>query len=246
MSMPTVIITGASSGIGEACVPLFSEAGYAVVAAGRNPERTQQVVSGIENAISWTGDLRDSGAAQALVEAALGAFGKIDAVVNSAGIIHRATTEETTDAQWAETMDVNVTAVFHLCRAAMPHLRKTKGAIINISSDWGIKGGLDAMAYCASKGAVTLMTKAMALDHAREGIRVNAICPGDVDTPMILAEGQQLNRGAEAARNQAHADSPTGRMTTAHEVAALALYLASDAARQINGAAIPIDGGNCA
>jgi meso-butanediol dehydrogenase/(S,S)-butanediol dehydrogenase/diacetyl reductase len=122
-----------------------------------------------------------------------------------------------------------------LSREAIPHLRKSKGAILNIASDWGLVGGKEAVAYCASKGGVVLMTKAMALDHAKEGIRVNAICPGDVETPMLYAEGAARGLAPQEAVREADRLSPTGRVTTSEEVAA-----------QITGAAIPIDGGNSA
>ncbi|MBT4891081.1 MAG: SDR family oxidoreductase [Rhodospirillales bacterium] len=243
MPRKTIIITGASSGIGAACVESFSNAGFNIIAAGRNHERVMKVVEDISGASTWIGDLQSPDAAQNLVDHAINTFGSIDVLVNSAGIIYRADTEETTDSMWAETMAVNVTALFTLSRSALPHLRKTKGAIINIASDWGLRGGKKAMAYCASKGAVVQMSRAMALDHAHEGIRVNAICPGDVNTPMITNEIEQQGLDLEAALKQCDADSPTGRMTQPEEVAALALYLASDAARQITGAAMSIDGG---
>lgn len=241
--MKTALVTGASSGIGKACVTAFAAAGYGVLAAGRDEARTRAAVDGLQHAGTWTGDVSAPGAPEALVAAAIDRFGGIDVLVNNAGIIHRATAEETTDAQWDETLAVNTTAVFRLSRAALPHLRQRKGAIVNIASDWGLKGGSRAVAYCASKGAVVLMTRAMALDHAREGVRVNAICPGDVETPMVLSEIRQLGGDEKAALAELHAESPTGRMTRPDEVAALAVYLASDAARQITGAAIPIDGG---
>jgi NAD(P)-dependent dehydrogenase (short-subunit alcohol dehydrogenase family) len=128
----------------------------------------------------------------------------------------------------------------------MPHLRQTKGVILNIASDWGLVGGKEATAYCASKGGMVLMTKAMALDHAHEGIRINAICPGDVETPMLYAEGAARGLGPDQALREAARASPTGKVTSAADVAALVVFLASDAASQITGAALPIDGGNTA
>ena len=128
----------------------------------------------------------------------------------------------------------------------MPGLIKNKGSIINIASDWGLVGGKDAIAYCASKGGLVLMTKAMALDHAADGVRINAICPGDVDTPMLKYEAEQRGVDYNEAMLSNNADSPTGRITTPAEVAALAYYLSSDVAAQITGTAIPIDGGNTA
>ena len=243
-SSKTVIITGASSGIGAAAVRAFAAVGYQVMAAGRNDERLKSVVAGLDNARSWSGDLCDPHACSALVADTLDAFGGVDVLLNSAGVIHRARADETTDDQWRETMAVNLDAVFYLSRAVLPALRSQGGgAIVNIASDWGLQGGARAAAYCASKGAVVMLSKAMALDHAAENIRINAICPGDVNTPMLAAEARQ--RGLDVAETIAAcaAESPNGRLTEPEEVAALAVFLASDQARAINGVALPIDGG---
>jgi NAD(P)-dependent dehydrogenase (short-subunit alcohol dehydrogenase family) len=141
---------------------------------------------------------------------------------------------------------VNLDAPFFLSKAALPHLQETRGAIINIASDWGLQGGKRAAAYCASKGGLVLLTKGMALDHAAQGVRINAVCPGDVDTPMLVAEAIHDGLSHAQALEKYGRDSPSGRVTRADEVAALVLYLASDQAAQITGAAIPIDGGNTA
>jgi NAD(P)-dependent dehydrogenase (short-subunit alcohol dehydrogenase family) len=182
-----------------------------------------------------------------MVADAAATAGRLDLLVNNAGIIYRCSAESTTDGQWRRTMAVNVDAVFYASRAAIPLMRaQGGGVIVNIASDWGLVGGQDAVAYCASKGAVVLMTKAMALDHAREGIRVNAVCPGDCDTPMLDHEAAQRGVDPVESRREAGEAVPLGRIGRPDEVARLVAYLASDDAAYITGAAIPIDGGNTA
>lgn len=246
MSLKVALVTGASSGIGTASVTALVAAGYAVMAAGRDETRTEQLRDQGEKVQTWVGDLTSAAACDELVTATITQFGRLDVLVNNAGIFEAANTEETSDENWQQTIAVNLTTPFYLCRAAMPHLRPSKGAIINIASDWGLVGGKKAVAYCASKGGIVLMTKAMALDHAHEGIRVNAVCPGDVETPMLYAEGAARGLNKQQAVDEADQGSLTGRVTTSDEVAALVVFLASNAARQINGAAIPIDGGESA
>lgn len=238
------IVTGASSGIGKATARAFDQAGYTVIAAGRDADRLEKAISGLADTHGFLGDLSEPDTCRSLIAKAEEEFGGLDVLVNNAGIIFRATADETTDEQWRKTMSVNTDAVFYLSRAAIPALRRRGGgSIVNIASDWGIRGGRNAAAYCASKGAVVMLTKAMALDHAREGIRVNAICPGDVNTPMLTYEA--LQRGEDPAKAMAEnaADSPNGRVTEPEEIAAFALFLASDAAPAITGAALSIDGG---
>jgi meso-butanediol dehydrogenase / (S,S)-butanediol dehydrogenase / diacetyl reductase len=238
------IVTGASSGIGRATARAFAEAGYAVMAAGRDAERLAVATAGLGNVQHFIGDLSDPEVCGALVAETEAAFGRLDVLVNNAGIIYRATAEETSDQQWRQTMAVNLDAVFYLSRSALPALRRQGGgSIVNIASDWGIRAGVRAAAYCASKGAVVLLSKAMALDHAGEGIRINAICPGDVNTPMLTTEALQRGTDPAAAVAQSAADSPNGRVTEPEEVAAFALFLASGASPAITGAALPIDGG---
>ena len=241
-----VLITGASSGIGAATAIKFNEQGYKVVAAGRNEARLKLLADQLTDAIIWAGDLTHSHACSELINFVISHCGRLDTLINCAGIIHRATAVETSDLQWQETIAVNLNAPFYLSRAAIPHMLANGGSILNIASDWGLQGGQLAAAYCASKGGLVLLTKAMALDHAKDKIRINAICPGDVDTPMLQAEAAQRGVDYQLAMAENNADSPTGRITLPDEVAALCVYLASDSAAQITGTAIPIDGGNTA
>lgn len=245
------IVTGASSGIGAAVVRALAAAGFRVLAAGRDEARLARLAATLADVTqadvtSWAGDLGSAQDCRRLVDDGVRQFGRLDLLVNNAGIYLRGTAEETGDEAWRDTLRINLDAPFFLSRAALPHLRESRGAIINIASDWGLQGGRKAAAYCASKGGLVLLTKGMALDHAREGIRINAVCPGDVDTPMLVNAAVSEGLSHEESLRRYGSDSPSGRVTTAEEVASLVVYLASPAAAQITGAAIPMDGGNTA
>ena len=244
--MSVALVTGASSGIGAATAIAFAEAGWEVMAAGRDEGRLEEVADVSDNIATWTGDLTESDDCDELIADTIDEFGSLDCLVNSAGVIVRATVADTSDEDWRYTMGINVDAPFYLSRAALPHLLQTTGSIVNIASDWGLKGGDRAAAYCVSKGAIVQLTRAMAIDHARDGLRVNAVCPGDIDTPMLTNEADDKDINLEDFLAQAAEESPNGRIGTPEEVAALILFLASDAATHITGTAIPIDGGGSA
>ena len=244
--MSFVLVTGASSGIGAAIAIAFAEAGWNVMAAGRDEGRLEEVADVSEKIVTWAGELIESKDCDELMDETIDEFGQLDCLVNNAGVIVRGNVADTSDEDWRYTMTINLDVPFFLSRAALPQLLATEGSIINIASDWGLGGGERAAAYCASKGGIVLLTKAMAKDHARDGLRVNAICPGDVDTPMLAAEAEATGLELDDYLEQAAADSPNGRVATPEEVAALTLFLAGETATHINGAAIPIDGGGSA
>jgi len=173
-------------------------------------------------------------------------LGGLDILFNNAGIIRRATVLEITEAEWDQVMAVNVKSVFLLARYAVPFMAQAGGGvIINTASGWGLVGGRRAAAYCASKGAVVLLTKAMALDHSEQNIRVNCICPGDTDTPMLRDEARQIGQPSERFLAEA-AQRPLGRIGRPEDIAQAALYLASDASSFVTGAALVVDGGGLA
>jgi len=243
MAMNTALITGASSGIGAAIAIEFAEAGWNVMAAGRDEGRLEEVADVSDKISTWAGELLEPEDCDELVHDTLDEFGNIDCLVNSAGILTRGNAEETSDDDWRDTMAINLDVPFYLSRAALPSLLKTAGSIINISSFWGLRAGPRALAYCVSKGGLIQLTRAMAHDHAASGIRVNAVCPGGVDTPMLADSALDTGKEVGEFLSLVAKHSPNKRIADPGEIAALVLFLASDAARHITGTAIPIDGG---
>lgn len=243
MYMNVALITGASSGIGAAVAIEFAEAGWNVMAAGRDEGRLEEVADVSDNISTWAGDLVESEDCDELIADTLDEFDAIDCLVNSAGVLPRGNAEETTDEQWRDTLAVNLDVPFYLSRAAMPSLQKTEGSIINMSSFWGLRAGPRALAYCVSKGGLIQFTRAMALDYAADGIRVNAICPGGVDTPMLAEAAVDADTDVDSFLSMVAEGSPNKRIADPSDIAALVLFLASDAAKHITGTAIPIDGG---
>ncbi len=243
-----VLVTGGTSGIGAAIARAFGAAGASVLLTGRDAERGERVAGGIAaagGAVAFgVADITDAQTPGNLVKACLDRFGRLDILVNNAGIIYDGTIEETSDAEWLETMAVNLDGAFRMSRAALPAIRRAGGgSIVNVASDWALVGGRRAVAYCASKGGLLMMTKAMALDHAHENIRINAVCPTEIDTPMLDREIAQAGLAKPEALEQYGAKIPMGRVGTPEDVASAVLFLASDHAGFMTGVALPVDGG---
>jgi len=246
----TALITGSAGGIGRATAALFASEGASVVIVDMNQEAGQEVAREISStggrAIFEQADVTSPVDCQRVVERTVREFGNIHILFNNAGIIRRASVIEITEGQWDAVMAVNVKSIFLMCREVIPIMvRAQGGSIINTASGWGLAGGARAAAYCASKGAVVLMTKAMAIDHGRQNIRVNCICPGDTDTAMLRSEAQQLGEKEDRFLSES-ANRPLGRVGKPEEIARAALYLASDAASFVTGTALVVDGGGLA
>lgn len=241
--MSVALVTGASSGIGAAIAISFADAGWEVMAAGRDEGRLAEVGDVSDRIVTWAGDLAESGDCDELVADTVDEFGALDCLVNSAGVLLRGDATNTSDDDWRDTMSINLDVPFFLSRATIPYLRKSTGSIVNLASYWGTNGGDRAVAYSSSKGGLILLTRAMARDHAGDGIRINAICPGGVDTPMLAAAAEDNDLEVDEFLQMVAEDSPNGRIATPEDIAALVLFLASDAASHITGTAIPIDGG---
>lgn len=237
-----VLITGGTRGIGFATARLFAAEGAQVVIAGREEAQTTEAALRVPGR-GEAGDVSRSADCERIVAAALSLHARLDVLINCAGVIFRdRTVEATTEEEWDQTFDVNVKGTFLMSKYALPALRETKGSIVNVSSYVGLVGFAGASAYAASKAAILNLTRSMALDHAREGIRINAVCPGSVDTEMIHAAWQQFGDVEQAQKLWAE-KHPLGRIATPEEVGRAILFLASDEASFITGAALPVDGG---
>ncbi len=217
--------------------------------SGRHEQRGRGVAAAIRDAGGSAefeaADLRAAGACERLVGDTVERLGGLDVLVNNAGILYTANALETSDEQWLDTMAVNVNALFYLSRAAVRHMKAAgKGAIVNVASEWGLNGEANHVAYCASKGAVIQITRCMALDHARDNIRVNSVCPGEIHTRMV--DDILAKRGGDLRRicSSWHAGIPLRRLAHPSEVARCVHFLASDLASYVTGTNLSVDGGN--
>lgn len=244
------LITGGASGIGRATALLFAREGAAVsvvdVAQARGQAVVRTIVEGGGRAIFLRCDVTQARDCRRAVQQTVSGLGGLDILFNNAGIIRRASVLETSEEEWDRVMAVNVKSVFLLSKYAIPVMAQAGGGvIINTGSGWGLVGGRRAVSYCASKGAVVNMTRAMALDHGAQNIRVNCICPGDTDTPMLRGEAQQLGASEEEFLAEA-ADRPLRRIGRPEDIAQAVLYLASDASSFVTGTTLVVDGGGLA
>jgi NAD(P)-dependent dehydrogenase (short-subunit alcohol dehydrogenase family) len=246
----TAIITGGTSGIGSATAELFAGLGTNVVITGRSEARGAEVVERIRStggeAIFVRADVRSAEDCSRTVAETLEAYGRIDVLVINAGNYVPNDALGCSEEEWDEQVDTSLKGTFLMSRAVLPHMiERGGGAIVNNASGWGLVGGAQAVAYCAAKGGVVLLTKAMAIDHGPQGIRVNAVCPGDTETPMEYADAERKGWTWERYVEWA-SDRPLGRMGAPEEVARAIVFLASEESSFITGAALPVDGGGIA
>jgi len=243
----SVVVTGGAGGIGQVLVELFAEEGGKVLFSDRSDEDCAEVAArlaarGLETRY-LAGDLRQQAYCEALIARAVEVHGGVDILINNAGIIPRGNILETTDDMWFTALDVNLTAVFYLCRAAIPQMQKAGGgAIVNTSSTWGIYPGPGHVAYCTSKAAVAALTRNLGRDHAPDGIRVNAVCPHEVDTPMLRSGFARRGIDPVKGIEELGRTVPLGHVASPREIADVIAFLASHEARYVCGETVEVSG----
>ncbi|MCX7889644.1 MAG: SDR family oxidoreductase [Rhodobacteraceae bacterium] len=231
------LVTGAAGGIGAAVVRMLRAEGAKVAVADRD-------VAGIAAEAHLPGDLMDPAHADGLAGAAAKALGRLDIVVNNAGVIARGPVTETSDADFRLNVGVNVEAPFRICRAAIPLMAaQGGGAIVNVASCWGLRPGPNHAVYCMTKAALASLTQCMGMDHAHQGVRINAVAPNEVNTPMLRTGFAKRGFDPETAIAELNRTVPLGRIAEPEDIADVILFLASDAARYICGAIVEVNGG---
>jgi NAD(P)-dependent dehydrogenase (short-subunit alcohol dehydrogenase family) len=231
------IVTGGSTGIGKATAAKYREYGAEVVIANRSADAGQEAAADLDCDFTQC-DVAEYEQVEALVEATVEKYGQLDVMVNNAGIGRVGTVEDMSLDDWHDVMRINLNGVMHGTRAALPHLKESDGSIINIASIYGLVGAPQATAYATAKGGIVNFTRSVAVDYAKQNVRVNSICPGFVETPMT-----EPSLGDEEFYEYVHGRTPMGRVAQPEEIAGLAMFLASDEASYITGANIPVDGG---
>jgi NAD(P)-dependent dehydrogenase (short-subunit alcohol dehydrogenase family) len=243
----TVLVTGAAGGVGGAVAHRFHEGGWDVVVTDVDAIGARRTADAVGASATLPGDIRDVEVCRTVVAGAVAATGRLDCLVNAAGVWTEGPTEDTLEADFDRVVGVNLKGLFFMCAAAIPHLASSHGSVVNLSSDAGVQGNAGAAVYCASKGGVSILTKALALELAPRGVRVNAVCPGDVDTPMIRYQAETFGGGdPEGYLRRLLDEYPQGesaRLVRADEVAELVWYLAQPVATPITGANLSIDFG---
>src|SRR6058998_1171073 len=243
--MSSVVVTGAAKGIGAGIVEAFAGAGWSVVAVDRDRaplEQTASRLGGTKQVVALAGDVADRATSDAAVKLAVDRFGGLDAAVGNAGVVLAKLIDDSTSDEFDRIFSVNVKALMYLAQAAHKALAKSKGSLTVIASKTGLVAQRDSPLYVATKGAAVQLARALALDWAPEGIRVNAVCPGIVDTPMLKQFIDAMPDPAQSRREH-EAAQPLGRLATPAECAAAVLFLSSPAASFITGVALPVDGG---
>ena len=247
LSGKVALITGGGTGIGRAIALAFAREGASVAVAGRRLEKLREVISEIQKhggaGLAMECDVTRAREVERAVKGTVERFGRLNVLVNNAGILHVSNVEGISEEEWDRMMTVNVKGPFLMSRAVLPEFRKCAGGtIVNIGSVLGLFAVKDRAAYCASKGGVTMLTKAMALDHAHEKIRVNCICPSVVETDLVKGVFNETEKG-QALLKARLATIPLGRLGRPEDVAEMAVFLASEEASWLTGAAIALDGG---
>jgi NAD(P)-dependent dehydrogenase (short-subunit alcohol dehydrogenase family) len=244
------MVTGAASGIGRGISARLAEMGAFVALLDIDDVKGREAVAQIEaqgGAASFLKcDVRSAAECRRAVESVVERSGKINILCNCAGIAIRKDIVELSEDEWDRALDVTLKGIYLLSRQVVPHMvRGGGGSIVNIGSGWSLKGGPRAASYCAAKGGTVNLTRAMAIDHGKNNIRVNCVCPGDVDTPMLRSECSQLGEDAQAFMREV-AKRPLGRVGTVDDVANAVLFLVSPMASWITGVALVVDGGGLA
>lgn len=239
----TVVVTGGASGMGAATARLFASHGAHVFIIDQSADNATRIANEL-GATAIIGDVSDSAFCDNSVHEVVARHGRLDVCVNAAGVIVRANGLDTNDDDWRRVMNVNVNGVFFMCRAAIRQMKSQGfGAVVNFGSIWGELSGKGALAYAASKGAVHQLTRTFAIEHARDGIRVNAVCPGEVDTPMLRAAGRTVALTDAQARELGERVTPMGRLAQPEEIARVVLFLCGDEASYVTGAMYYVDAG---